>query len=230
MQEFSLKAAPEVTVALRRSSRARRISLRVSSLDGRVTLTLPQGTSDRAGLAFAEDKARWLQKAIAGISAPVAVAVGQNVPVAGEETTIVAGQGRAARFCDGIIAAPPERAGPAVEALLKAMARDAFAEAVARYSAALGKASGRLTLRDTRSRWGSCSHEGNLMFSWRLVMAPPRVLDYVAAHEVAHLKHMDHSAAFWACVETLFPGHRAERDWLRQHGASLHRFRFRQGD
>ncbi|MGJ8611969.1 MAG: M48 family metallopeptidase, partial [Octadecabacter sp.] len=77
-----------------------------------------------------------------------------------------------------------------------------------------------------RSRWGSCSSVGDLMYSWRLVMAPPAVLNYVAAHEVAHLQHMDHSARFWAAVDRLFPDHQACRDWLRTEGGSLHRVRF----
>ena len=83
-----------------------------------------------------------------------------------------------------------------------------------------------LTLRDTRSRWGSCSTDGNLMFSWRLILAPRQVLDYVAAHEVAHLVHMDHSSRFWGVVADLCPDYAAPRGWLRREGHGLHRFRF----
>ncbi|MGR3512952.1 MAG: M48 family metallopeptidase [Paracoccaceae bacterium] len=230
MQDFALKSAPEVTVSLRRSARARRISLRVSSLDGRVTLTLPPGTPERVGRAFAEEKARWLQQAVGKVVAAVPVVVGATLPVLGDPVRVVAGQGRAACFADGRLYAPVGREGPAVEALLKRLARDQLGVSVDRFAAALGRAPGRITLRDTRSRWGSCSSEGNLMFSWRLIMAPRRVLDYVAAHEVAHLRHMDHSPAFWATVEDLFPDHRPERDWLRREGSSLHRYRFRSGD
>ncbi|WP_316016065.1 SprT family zinc-dependent metalloprotease, partial [Roseobacter sp. HKCCA0434] len=111
-------------------------------------------------------------------------------------------------------------------AWLRQLARDRLSEATARHAAALDSVPGRLTLRDTRSRWGSCTSEGNLMFSWRLILAPPPVLDYVAAHEVAHLLEMNHSLRFWAHVERLFPGWQAQRDWLRAEGAALHRFRF----
>ena len=86
-----------------------------------------------------------------------------------------------------------------------------------------------LALRDTRSRWGSCTHEGRLMYSWRLAMAPPEVLDYVAAHEVAHLAHMDHSPRFWAAVATLMPGYAPRRAWLRRNGADLMAWSFRAG-
>ena len=230
MQEFRLKCAPEVSVALRRSARARRVSLRVSSLDGRVTLTLPPGTPERVGMAFAEEKARWLREAVGKISAPVPVESGATLPVFGEHRSVVSGAGRSARLREATIEAPPGREGPAIEALLKRLARDRLASATDCYARRLGRTPGRLTLRDPRSRWGSCSAEGNLMFSWRLILAPPDVLDYVAAHEVAHLQHMDHSRAFWACVEALFGDHKTQRDWLRREGATLHRYRFRSSD
>ena len=82
----------------------------------------------------------------------------------------------------------------------------------------------RVTLRDTRSRWGSCTAQGALNFSWRLVLAPPHVLDYLAAHEVAHLVHMDHSPAYWAVAERLAPDLVVSEAWLKANGAGLHRF------
>lgn len=81
-----------------------------------------------------------------------------------------------------------------------------------------------ITLRDTRSRWGSCTARGTLNFSWRLILAPSFVLDYLAAHEVAHLVHLDHSPAFWAVVRRLFSDIETAEAWLKQHGASLHRY------
>ena len=90
----------------------------------------------------------------------------------------------------------------------------------------LGSNVHKITLRDTRSRWGSCSNDANLMFSWRLIMAPENILAYVAAHEVAHLKHMNHSKDFWETVEYLFGPYKNERTWLKQYGPSLHRYKF----
>ena len=230
MQDFNLDNAPEVQVSMRRSARARRISLRVSSIDGRVTLTLPMGTPERVGRAFAEEKARWLREAVGKVEAPVRVAIGSTLPVAGQDLPVVPGQGRTARLVATAIEAPPGREGAAIEVMLKSLARERILASVDRHARALGKQPGRITLRDTRSRWGSCSSEGNLMFSWRLILSPPSVLDYVAAHEVAHLRHMDHSPAFWSAVETLFPNHRPEREWLRRNGARLHRYHFRASD
>ena len=113
-----------------------------------------------------------------------------------------------------------------IATFLKQAARVHLSGACDTHARALGLSYGRISLRDTRSRWGSCSTQGNLMFSWRLIMAPPQVLDYVAAHEVAHLVEMNHSAAYWAVVARVFPDHKAPRRWLRDQGATLHRYRF----
>ena len=92
------------------------------------------------------------------------------------------------------------------------------------YARRVGRRVERIALRDTRSRWGSCSTTGTLSFSWRLAMAPDAVLDYVAAHEVAHLRHMNHGAEFWELVETLDPDFRRSEDWLKREGLSLRRY------
>jgi predicted metal-dependent hydrolase len=107
---------------------------------------------------------------------------------------------------------------------LKREARRDLDAAVARHCKALGLAARRITLRDTTSRWGSCSTTGALNFSWRLILAPPFVLDYLAAHEVAHLAHMNHSAMFWRVTRRLFPETDRAEAWLKAHGSGLHRF------
>jgi predicted metal-dependent hydrolase len=117
-----------------------------------------------------------------------------------------------------------------VAGFLRESARAACAEGVARHAAALGRHPGRISLRDPRSRWGSCTSRGDLMFSWRLAMAPAAVLDYVVAHEVAHLAEMNHSQRFWAAVARLCPDHAGPRDWLRRNGAGLHAYDFTGGD
>ncbi|MGR3469034.1 MAG: M48 family metallopeptidase, partial [Shimia sp.] len=119
--------------------------------------------------------------------------------------------------------------GRRLQAWLKVQARDRLAAASDHYAGLLGRPYTRLTLRDTRSRWGSCTADAGLMYSWRLILAPSEVLRYVAAHEVANLKEMNHSPAFWAIVAQLYPGHESPRRWLREHGAELHRYRFDSG-
>jgi hypothetical protein len=223
-----LSGTPPVRVHLRRSSRARRMSLRVSRLDGRVTLTLPSRAPLEAAHAFAEERADWIRGHLAGLEAPRLVALGMTVPVEGRPMRVVAASRSALRREDGEIAVSRRAASVAgaVGGLLKALARERLTAASDRYAAALGRPYTRITLRDTRSRWGSCSSTGALMYSWRLVMAPPEILDYVAAHEVAHLAEMNHSRRFWATVARLCPDHDGPRDWLRRNGEDLHRWRF----
>lgn len=223
-----LEGNPPVEVLLRRSARARRLSLRISRLDGRATLTLPARVPEREGMAFLRDREDWLRKHLDGIEPEVRATLGGTIPFRGGSLHLVAGDVKRAKRIDDVLHLPddPANAGKRVAAFLKLQARDALAEASDRYAAQLGKSYGRMSLRDTRSRWGSCSSVGDLMYSWRLIMAPPEVLDYVAAHEVCHLQHMDHSPRFWGAVERLFPDHKACRKWLRTHGGSLHRVRF----
>ncbi|MBO9407648.1 M48 family metallopeptidase [Shimia sp. R9_1] len=228
MTQHIIPGTPPVTVALRQSSRARRISLRVSRLDGKVTLTVPRGVSTREALGFAEEKQDWLRRQLSQQPEQVLVAPGAVLPVAGRDRLVVAGQGRSVVLGQDEIAVPgrPDLVGRKVQGFLKELARHRLSEAVDHYAAHLRLPYSRMTLRDTRSRWGSCSSAGALMFSWRLVMAAPDVLDYVAAHEVAHLKEMNHSQAFWNVVTQLYGPYEAPRRWLRTDGQVLHRYRF----
>lgn len=228
MGQHILPGNPPVTVILRKSARARRISLRISQLDGRVTLTLPKGVRDSEGIAFAKEKETWLRGHLEQRSDETEIAVGACLPVEGRSRRIVSGTGRRVVLGDTDILVPgdPARVAAKLQAFLKQMARDRLAAASDDYAARLGKPYARLTLRDTRSRWGSCSSAGGLMFSWRLILCPPEVLRYVAAHEVAHLEQMNHSAAFWDTVTRIHGPYQAPRQWLRQHGVDLHSFRF----
>ena len=223
-----LPGSPPVDVELRRSTRARRFSLRVSRLDGRVTLSLPQSARETEALKFLASQEGWLRAALARMPTLDAVGIGSVLPVEGRMLTLVSGTGRRPRMEDDSLLLPgdPVRAGVRAAAFLKVMARDRLSAACDLHSAQLGRRFKRLSLRDTRSRWGSCTSDGGLMFSWRLIMAPPAVLDYVAAHEVAHLVQMNHSAAFWAVVQGLCPDYGRHRAWLRGQGQSLHGYRF----
>lgn len=219
---------PQVEVRLKRSSQAKRLSLRVSQLDGRVTLTLPRHASEAEATRFIREKAAWLRRHVARFEVDVPVAHGSELPFEGQMIRVAQGTGRSVQIKAGALLVPgiPERTGARLTAFLKQAARDRLTEASDRYAEALGRPFTRISLRDTRSRWGSCSSEGALMYSWRLIMAPPAVLDYVAAHEVAHLEEMNHSPAFWAVVKELYGPHAAARGWLRENGAALHKYRF----
>lgn len=223
-----LSGLPHVEITLRRSARARRLSLRVSRVDGAVTLTVPPGVRERTALDFLARQEDWLRQTLARRSPVTAVGHGTQLPVEGRMLTVTPATGRAVRI-EGealMVPGPAEGAGARVAGFLKALARDRLAAACDRHAAALGRSYATLTLRDTRSRWGSCGAAGRLMFSWRLVMAPPEVLDYVAAHEIAHLAEMNHSPAFWAVTARLCPGYADCRRWLRAHGDRLHALQF----
>ncbi|MDX1784649.1 MAG: SprT family zinc-dependent metalloprotease [Roseovarius sp.] len=228
MGHHVLPGNPPIAVTLRRSARARRISLRVSGLDGRVTLTMPRGLPEREGLDFARSKQDWLAEQLMRQEPEVQVSIGAALPVEGQEMTIAPGTGRRVVAEEGRLLVPgaPDSAAARVQAWLRTLARERLVAASDRHAAALGRSYGRITLRDTRSRWGSCTADAGLMYSWRLILAPPEVLDYVAAHEVAHLQEMNHSPAFWALVDQLLPGYAAPRKWLRVNGGALHRYRF----
>jgi predicted metal-dependent hydrolase len=224
-----LPDAPEIALVLRRSARARRFSLRVSRIDGQVTLTLPTHAREAEALAFARDQTEWLRRALAQSPAAERPEPGGTVLFEGEARRIVEGAVRTPRLDGATLIVPPgiDRLAARLEAFFKVCARQRLQATTEHYAAQLGRPFRRITLRDTRSRWGSCAHDGSLSYNWRLIMAPPGVLDYVAAHEVAHLEQMNHSPAFWAVVERLRPGYVAERAWLKRHGSALHAMRFR---
>ncbi len=226
MADHILSGVPPIPLVLRRSGRARRISLRVSQLDGRVTLTLPRGVSDSEALGFAETKGPWIRKHLSARRDDVEVRQGTVLPIEGVACRIVAAPKRQVLMQPGEIAVPQGPVGPRLQAWLRTLARERLVRASDYYAGRLGLGFTRITLRDTRSRWGSCSSGQALMFSWRLILAPPEVLRYVAAHEVAHLAEMNHSPAFWAMVQELFGAYAPARRWLRDNGAGLHRYRF----
>ena len=223
-----LAGTPAAEVALRRSPRARRLSLRVSSLDGRVTLTVPSFVTDREARRFVDEKQTWIRRNLAEIPHRIDVATAERLPFEGAHLPVVHKPTRAVRISDGAFIVPqdPDRQAKAVGAFLKHAARDRLAAASQNYADQIGRRYSRLSLRDTRSRWGSCSSAGALMYSWRLIMAPAPVLDYVAAHEVAHLEHLHHGPDFWAVVRDLCPDVDDHRGWLRQNGSQLHMWDF----
>jgi predicted metal-dependent hydrolase len=221
------------TVAVRRKAAARRFTLRVSSASGEVVLTLPERADFTAARRFADAHGGWIAARLAKRPERQPFQPGAMVPLRGIPHRIVhwssvRGVTRAAMDRDGqpIIAVAGEALHVArrVTDFLKAEALKDLTVAVQRHSAALGLPARRIRVRDTVSRWGSCSSRGDLNFSWRLILAPPLVLDYLAAHEVAHLKEMNHAHRFWALTHSLCPRTEEAERWLKAHGAGLHRY------
>ncbi|MDZ4088846.1 MAG: SprT family zinc-dependent metalloprotease [Tabrizicola sp.] len=225
-----LPGSPPVEVHLKRSARARRFSLRVSRLDGKVTLSMPVRAREGEALAFLKGNEDWLRQTLSAMPGPTVQAIGPGtaIQVEGDPLVLTPASGRGVRAEGGLLLVPgsPETMGPRVAAWLKVLARDRLATASTHYAGLVGRRYTSLAIRDTRSRWGSCSPDGRLMYSWRLIMAPPAVLDYVAAHEVAHLVELNHSPAYWRVVTGICPDWKDHRAWLKTHGNTLHRVRF----
>jgi len=215
----------ETRVLWRRSNRARRISLRIEPKGGVVVVTLPPRAGRRAGLALLTAHADWVASHLAALPGAIAFAPDALVPIGGVEQPIrhVPGARRGVWLeggeirVSGDVAFLPRR----VRDFLRAEAKQRLSALVVEKAASLGVKVRRVRVRDTRSRWGSCGADGSLAFSWRLVMAPPFVQDYVAAHEVAHLRHMNHGPPFWALVRKLSSHTDAAIAWLHDEGTRL---------
>lgn len=228
-------AGQRYRVTVKRVGTARRFTLRVRAATLDAVLTMPAGGSLRAARAFAERHAEWIGQRLDHLPRRIPLLAGSAIPLRGEEIAIVSRPSlRAAAWLDTrplpeggaetvlCVTGNPEQQRRRVLDFLRREARRDLEAAVARHSVKVGRSAKSLTLRDTRSRWGSCTAQGALNFSWRLIMAPVYVLDYLAAHEVAHLVHLNHSAAYWAVAEQLAPDLAKAEAWLKAHGASLH--------
>ncbi len=217
----------DTRVEWRRSRRARRVSLRIDGRAGNVVITLPPRGERRTGLALLMTHAEWVRNRLASLPPASPLVDGDTVPLDGIDRTIrhLPGQ-RGLTRVDGailVVTGAPEFLARRVIDFLRAEARRRFVALVAAKSAELGAVPRRISLKDTRSRWGSCARSKALAFNWRLVMAPAFVQDYVAAHEVAHLRHMNHGPQFWELVAALTEHTEAARAWLRTEGERLMR-------
>jgi hypothetical protein len=221
-----------VDLSVVRSPRARRFILKVANSAMKIQLTMPARARVTDALDFAHSQSGWISERIALMPDPVVFEHGALVPVRGVKHRVASRSGgrgavwqeTGGRWPQLCVAGEADHLPRRVKDWMKREARGDLDEAVSRYAKALRVRPRRLSLRDQSSRWGSCSAAGTLSFSWRLVLAPPFVLDYVAAHEVAHMREMNHGARFWAHVDRVCPHMEEARDWLRIHGPELHRY------
>jgi hypothetical protein len=221
-----------IEIILRTNPRARRFIVKVDPSTGEVSVVAPSSRSFERALDFARKEKDWIAGRLADVPEPVQLDLGSTVMFRGIEYAIRAGDAnRSPVWIDRDSLRPilrvggrPEHAPRRLLDWLKREARKRIDERVAFYAAALGVRPKRITIRDTSSRWGSCSSARSLSFSWRLILAPPLVLDYVVAHEVAHLRELNHKPRFWRLVESLVPEIEKSQAWLSEHGALLHRY------
>ncbi|MGE3143005.1 MAG: M48 family metallopeptidase [Hyphomonadaceae bacterium] len=212
----------EITI----NPRARRISVRIDPVRRLAVATAPSARQLKRTHAFVVERAGWIAKELSALPQGLAFLPHAMAPFRGALHELIYEQGRGAGRCEAgrlIIPAPGLDLFEARAArFFKGAALADLKARVAVHAAALGVEPRRIQVKDTRSRWGSCSTEGALSFSWRVICAPPFVLDYLAAHEVAHLREMNHSRRFWALVKRLCPEDERGKAWLDRHGAALH--------
>lgn len=224
-----------VEIVLRTNPRARRFIVKVDPSTGEVTVIAPSTRSLDRALDFARKERDWIADRLADVPKPVPLVLGATVLFRGVAHTVRIGMRDESRpgaiWIDRSAARPvirvaarPEHAPRRVHDWLKREARRHIDERVLAYAAELDVRPKRITIRDTSSRWGSCSSARTLSFSWRLILAPPFVLDYVVAHEIAHLREMNHGPRFWRLVERLVPDIEKPQAWLGENGALLHRY------
>lgn len=204
--------------------------LRLDAAAGELRVTTPRGVSDARVARFIDAQRGWIAERLATAPPPAPFADGAVIPYRGRLTTlrhapnagrrVVWAENEAEIRAGGEAAHFPAR----IAEWLKAEARRDLSDRARRYAAALDRRVARIRIADPRSRWGSCSTTGTLSFSWRLILAPDAVRDYVAAHEAAHLVEMNHSAAFWATLRSICPAMDAAQSWLKTDGGDLRRY------
>lgn len=228
VRRLALPNGSEISLLLRRSARARYILIHIDDATGEVVLVLPRRAALRDGLAFAHAKAAWISAKLNALPPAVPFRPGAVLPLLGDTLALEKPVNGARRVShtEGALVVPGDGDAFAdrVRRWLIAEARREIGTRAQQLAQLVKRPIRRLSIRDPSTRWGSCSAEGGLSFSWRLILAPPEVLDYVVAHEIAHLRHMNHGARFWSLVENLVGDCDAERAWLRRYGTQLRRY------
>lgn len=219
----------EMPLRIVENNRAKRLTLRINPGGRGLRVTVPPGISEREIDGFIERHHGWLEKQLLKMPDKPAIRAGVKIPIKGVPHKIIHEPGKRGTTIVREGESGPELAVFGDEAFirrrvadyLKRLAKAEIEPLVAKHASAVGKPVKAISYRDTTSRWGSCSHDGKLSFCWRIMMAPPTVIDYLVAHEVAHLREMNHGPKFWALCKTLCPRTDEAKAWLRRNGSAL---------
>lgn len=213
---------------VRYNPRAKNLTLRIEPGGRGLKVTAPPGISDREIARFLTRQAGWLKSKLDQVPDQPVLAEGMKVPIRGVPHLIVRETGRGVSHqregsasAELVVYGESRFVARRVADYLKNCAKQDIAPLVQHHTKTIDRKARSVRYKDTKSRWGSCSSDGNLSFSWRIMMAPPTVINYLVAHEVAHLKHMDHSPRFWAQCEALCPDMKRAKDWLKRNGTKL---------
>ncbi len=218
-------------IELKRSARAKRVSLRLNPAKRSFTLTMPRWMNEQSAYDFMIANQQWMDDQLQKLPNTVSFIDGQILPLFGQDHTLVIQPNPSAArtkitLDNKTLTVLTHSNNPAarIETYLKKIGKKRMSQIAHKKAASIDKTIRSISLRDTKSRWGSCSEDNKIMLSWRLIFAPYDAMDYVIAHEVAHLTHMDHSKAFWSLCRELSDNFIDGQYWMREHGNELLRY------
>ncbi len=213
------------------SKRARRMALRLDAHTRQMLLVVPQRASLKSAFRFAEENQEWIREKLRALPRPVALRDGAVIPVFGKDRRIVVLYNPALKFTDiqlrkDELIVTTNKADPSlrIRRFLMEEAKRRLTTMAEEKAALIRRRVIEVQVKDTKSRWGSCADNGYIAFSWRLIFAPLKAIDYVVAHEVAHLAHMDHSGNFWRVCEELSWDFDEGKGWMDANGHELMRY------
>ncbi len=212
-----------------KSPRAKKLTLRIDAKEHMPVLSVPRYCPQKKAVAFVLAHKTWIDDSLSRLPQSKPFENGETISLFGNEIIIThAPERRLGAKLEGnrlLVSGEPEFLHRRVKDFIKKKAQSEFLKRSRKYAKKLGETINGVTIKDTKSRWGSCSTLQNINYSWRIALAPDFVINYLMAHEVSHLRHPDHSADFWACVEKLCPGSEKGERWLKEHGKDLYRYK-----
>ena len=224
----ALESEFDFKVKIRKSLRAKRITLRVCHITGELKITIPPKLQMPILRKFINKNMKWIRFNLSKLSPSIIITDGIILPIIGKSRRILVDANLAKNYrlkeTELLLPKTKNTFEFQLKLVLKKIAEEYFRVTCEDYANRLGVEFSKISVRDPISRWGSCSSDKNLMFSWRLIMAPLEVSSYVAAHEIAHLLQMNHSKRFWTVVSSIYPNYCNQRNWLRENGRNLHKF------
>jgi hypothetical protein len=223
---YDIKEALGFDIIVKKSDRAKRLTLRICSKTRAPVLTMPKNCTNKAAVEFVKKNEVWIENTLLKTPEIKKFQNGDKIFLFGQALTITHDSKlKSGTFIkDGNLFVSGEEAflHRRVKDFIKKEAKTRLTQLTREKAAIIGARLNSVTIKDTKSRWGSCSTHKNINYSWRLSLAPLEVIDYIVSHEVAHLKHLDHSENFWACVKSLCPNYAKNKSWLQKYGKLLH--------
>lgn len=225
---FDIEEELGFPIKIIKSAIAKRLTLRIDEKARIPVLTLPKYCSSRKAVQFVESHRDWITNMLARVPQSHLFAADEEISVFGKKYIICHQPERrgGAFFEDSklIVCGKPEFIHRRITDFLKKLAAEKLLELSQQKASLIGCQVHNVCIKDTKSRWGSCSNRNNINYNWRIILAPAYVIDYLVCHEVAHLAHQDHSTAFWNCVANLCPDYKEGRAWLKIKGKSLYQY------